>query len=166
MRVSPRFAPSVIAISAAILLLAGCSSAGTAARSASPKSSSSASASASASAGASGGGSQSVVEGCTLLANSLKSSTESLKASFTAIATDPSKAIAGLNDFASAFDVGLKKVTNQEVKVAADKADASLKAMNGIVTEDIKTPTTDTTKLQVAVTAFQTDFAAIGTVCK
>jgi len=102
---------------------------------------------------------------CKSLENSVKASTTELASSFSKIATDPDKAIVGLQSVADAFDSGLKKVSNSQVKKAGTAADDAIKGMIVEVKAAIGVPSADTTKLKAAVTTVQTEFTAIGELC-
>ncbi len=102
---------------------------------------------------------------CKSLETSVSSSTAELASSFGEIATNPDRAIAGLQSVADAFDAGLKKVSNAEVKRAGRGADDSIKEMIVQVKAVVGTPSADTAKLKVAVTDVQAEFTAIGTLC-
>ena len=108
---------------------------------------------------------QSKTAACKALETSVSASTTQLASSFGAIATHPDKAIEGLQLVADAFDTGLKKVSNAEVKKAGAAADDSIKEMIVQVKAVIGNPSADTTKLKATVTAVQRDFTAIGKVC-
>lgn len=145
---------------ATLVALTGCSGAGTSAKSAPTESAPAKSAPADSSSA------QSKASACLALEQSLSSSTDALKTSFGELGTDPTKAIAGLNTFADAFDGGIAKVDNEPVGKAAAKADASLKAMIAEVQSSLNDPSKGTTNLQAAVKTFQTDFTGIATLCK
>ncbi|MHC5798073.1 hypothetical protein ACVXZ4_18140 [Lacisediminihabitans sp. FW035] len=102
---------------------------------------------------------------CKSLETSVSASTTELASSFGEISTNPDKAITGLQSVADAFDAGLKKVSNADVKKAGTAADDSIKEMIVEVKAVIGNPSADTTKLKAAVTNVQTEFTAIGKVC-
>jgi hypothetical protein len=102
---------------------------------------------------------------CKSLETSVKASTTDLASSFGEIATNPGKAVTGLQSVADAFDGGLAKVSNAQVKKAGTAADDSIKEMIVQVKAVIGSPSADTTKLKAAVTAVQTEFTAIGKLC-
>jgi hypothetical protein len=102
---------------------------------------------------------------CKSLETSVSSSTTALASSFGEIGTNPEKAITGLQSVADAFDAGLKKVSNADVKKAGTAADDSIKEMIVEVKAVIGNPSADTTKLKAAVTNVQSEFSAIGKVC-
>jgi len=108
---------------------------------------------------------QTKVAACKSLETSVSSSTAELASSFGEIATNPDRAIAGLQSVADAFDAGLKKVSNAEVKRAGTAADDSIKEMIVQVKAVVGTPSADTTKLKAAVTDVQAEFTAIGKLC-
>jgi hypothetical protein len=102
---------------------------------------------------------------CKSLESSVSKSTTALSSSFGEIGTNPEKAITGLQSVADAFDSGLKKVNNVQVKKAGAAADASIKNMIVQVKAVIGKPSADPSKLKDAVTQVQTEFTAIGKVC-
>lgn len=102
---------------------------------------------------------------CKSLETSVKDSTTALASSFGEIGSNPDKAIVGLQSVADAFDVGLEKVSNAEVKKAGTAADDSIKEMIVQVKAVIGNPSADTTKLKTAVTDVQTEFTAVGKLC-
>ena len=108
---------------------------------------------------------QTKVAACKSLQTSVSPSTAELASSFGEIATNPDRAIAGLQLVADAFDAGLKKVSNAEVKRAGTAADDSIKEMIVQVKAVVGTPSADTTKLKAAVTDVQAEFTAIGKLC-
>ena len=108
---------------------------------------------------------QTKVAACTSLQTSVSSSTTELASSFGEIATNPDRAITGLQSVADAFDAGLKKVSNADVKTAGTAADDSIKEMIVQVKAVVGTPSADTTKLKAAVTDVQAEFTAIGKLC-
>ena len=108
---------------------------------------------------------QTKVAACKSLETSVSSSTAELASSFGEIATNPDRAISGLQSVADAFDAGLKKVSNAEVKRAGTAADDSIKEMIMQVKAVVGTPSADTTKLKAAVTDVQAEFTAIGKLC-
>jgi len=138
------------------LALAGCTASGSGASS--PAASAPAASAPAASA-------QTKVAACKSLETSVSSSTAELASSFGEIATNPDRAIAGLQSVADAFDAGLKKVSNAEVKKAGTAADDSIKEMIMQVKAVVGTPSADTTKLKAAVTDVQAEFTAIGKLC-
>ena len=138
------------------LALAGCTASGSGASS--PAASAPAASAPAASA-------QTKVAACKSLETSVSSSTAELASSFGEIATNPDRAIAGLQLVADAFDAGLKKVSNAEVKRAGTAADDSIKEMIVQVKAVVGTPSADTTKLKAAVTDVQAEFTAIGKLC-
>lgn len=138
------------------LALAGCTASGSGASS--PAASAPAASAPAASA-------QTKVAACKSLETSVSSSTAELASSFGEIATNPDRAIAGLQSVADAFDAGLKKVSNAEVKRAGTAADDSIKEMIMQVKAVVGTPSADTTKLKAAVTDVQAEFTAIGKLC-
>jgi len=141
---------------ALVLALAGCTASGSGASS--PAASAPAASAPAASA-------QTKVAACKSLETSVSSSTAELASSFGEIATNPDRAIAGLQSVADAFDAGLKKVSNAEVKKAGTAADDSIKEMIMQVKAVVGTPSADTTKLKAAVTDVQAEFTAIGKLC-
>ena len=146
---------------ALVLALAGCTASGSGASSpaaSAPAASAPAASAPSASA-------QTKVAACKSLETSVSSSTAELASSFGEIATNPDRAIAGLQSVADAFDAGLKKVSNAEVKKAGTAADDSIKEMIMQVKAVVGTPSADTTKLKAAVTDVQAEFTAIGKLC-
>lgn len=108
---------------------------------------------------------QTKVAACKSLETSVSSSTTELAASFGEIATNPDRAITGLQSVADAIDAGLKKVSNAEVKKAGTAADDSIKEMIVQVKAVVGNPSADTTKLKAAVTDVQAEFTAIGKLC-
>ncbi len=108
---------------------------------------------------------QTKVAACKSLQTSVSSSTTELASSFGEIATNPDRAITGLQSVADAFDAGLKKVSNADVKRAGTAADDSIKEMIVQVKAVVGTPSADTTKLKAAVTDVQAEFTAIGKLC-
>lgn len=138
------------------LALAGCTASGSGASS--PAASAPAASAPAASA-------QTKVAACKSLETSVSSSTAELASSFGEIATNPDRAISGLQSVADAFDAGLKKVSNAEVKKAGTAADDSIKEMIMQVKAVVGTPSADTTKLKAAVTDVQAEFTAIGKLC-
>ena len=108
---------------------------------------------------------QSKAAACKSLETSVSASTTELASSFGAIATNPDKAITGLQSVADAFDSGLKKVSNAEVKKAGTAADDSIKEMIVQVKAVIGKTSADTTKLKIAVTDVQAQFTSIGKIC-
>jgi len=141
---------------ALVLALAGCTASGSGASS--PAASAPAASAPAASA-------QTKVAACKSLETSVSSSTAELASSFGEIATNPDRAISGLQSVADAFDAGLKKVSNAEVKKAGTAADDSIKEMIMQVKAVVGTPSADTTKLKAAVTDVQAEFTAIGKLC-
>lgn len=140
---------TVLAGAALALALTGCSASGASSPAASTPAAST----------------QSKTAACKSLETSVSASTTELASSFGEIATNPDKAIAGLQLVADAFDTGLKKISNAEVKKAGAAADASIKEMIVQVKAVIGNPSADTTKLKATVTAVQREFTAIGKVC-
>ncbi|MES2093343.1 MAG: hypothetical protein V4531_05965 [Actinomycetota bacterium] len=108
---------------------------------------------------------QSKTAACTSLETSVKASTTELASSFGSIATDPGKAVGGLQSVADAFDSGLAKLSNAQVKAAGTAANDSIKEMILEVKGLVANPSGDTGKLKTAVTAVQTEFTAIGKLC-
>ncbi|MET4782851.1 hypothetical protein [Glaciihabitans sp. UYNi722] len=149
MTVSSRHRFAILAASAATLIaLAGCSGGGSAAGGGAPAG-------------------QSKTAACKALESSVSAASTDLNASLGNIASDPTAAVGKLQSVADAFDTGLKKVTNADVKKAGAKADDSLKAMITQVKGALADPANaDSTKLQASVTAVSDDFTAIGKVCK
>jgi hypothetical protein len=118
-------------------------------------------------AGIPGVGGQTNAQACKILSDSVSSATSDLSSSFSSIASDPSAAVKKLDGLADDFDGGLKKVTNTTVKAAGEKASTSLKEMVKQVKDVVAHPkTADTSKVTAAATKVQTDFTAIGKVCK
>jgi hypothetical protein len=146
----PRTAVATLLTGAALALaLTGCTASG----------------SAGAGASAPAASAQTKAAACRSLESSLRASTTDLAASFGEIGTNPDKAIAGLQAVADAFDTGLKKVSNAEVKRAGSTADGSIKAMIVQVKAVIGNPSADSTKLKAVFTDVQTEFTAIGKLC-
>lgn len=109
---------------------------------------------------------QTTAESCQILQDAVSDSASELQSAYGQITTDPAAAAEKIQALADALDDGSTKVSDKDVKAAAEHARDSVTSMVDILKTGIADPTKmDTAALQTAVTAVQTDFGAIGELC-
>ncbi|MGK9146284.1 hypothetical protein KXS11_01465 [Plantibacter flavus] len=112
------------------------------------------------------GGAQSKADACKVIESEVTDSAAALQSGLSSLSSDPEGAVTQLDDFAGTFSAAADKVTNEEVKTAAD---ASVDALNAFI-KQAKTAvgdpaSADQTALTDSLTKLQTEFTTLGTTC-
>jgi hypothetical protein len=112
------------------------------------------------------GGAQSKEDACKLIQSEVTESASQLQSGLSSLSSDPEAAVSQLDDFAGTFKAAADKVSNDEVKTAAND---SVKALNDFI-DVAKTAVddpqnVDQTGLTDSLTTLQEKFTTLGDTC-
>jgi ABC-type glycerol-3-phosphate transport system substrate-binding protein len=111
-------------------------------------------------------GGQSKADACNELNKSVESLQDELTSSVSNLSSDPSAASDAIDKLAKSFSESTGKVTNDEVKPSADKANKAITSMADEFGKYADDPTAaDPTALSESATDVQTTFSDLATLC-
>lgn len=115
--------------------------------------------------GAAGPSGQTKAQACASLTASARDAADTLSSSYGELQSDPQSAHDAIAAFNKKFKATAAKVTNPDVKKAADKATAGVDKMAEAMQAYIDDPSSDPQPISSAASEVQKDFSAIGTTC-
>jgi outer membrane murein-binding lipoprotein Lpp len=111
-------------------------------------------------------GGQSKADACKSMESQVSKASSDIQAHASELASNPKEAASSIQKLATTFDDATKKVTQPDVKKAADKAAASLddfaKQFNAYAADPAKA---DTSKISSSSTSLQSAFTALQKAC-
>jgi major membrane immunogen (membrane-anchored lipoprotein) len=161
----PKKAIAITTAALAIVLLAGCSSSDAHQVSSNSSSSSSKSASDSNSKAAASS-SQTKAQACAVIGKDMQSISSQVQSQMTKFSSDPTAAVATLQQFDTKLKAAVAEVQNPDVKTQATTFEQAYSGLVGQLAAFAKDPkSVDTTKLQASVTQVETATQGIEKVC-
>ena len=112
-----------------------------------------------------GAGGQSKAQACSDLTKSASDAASTLSSAYGKLQSDPQGAHDAVTEFNKKFSAAAGKVTNPDVKKAADKAATGVDTMAKAMQAYIDDPSSDPKPLTDAASDVQKDFGDIGKVC-